>query len=331
MPSIRKINNRYQAQVRRKGYAESRTFPTKEEAEAWAWKIESQFAPRSAPGAALETLGDVVRRYVAVELPRHRSGHVEAFLLRSLEAHPIARVRCSELEPWHLAQFRDDRLQCVKANSVKRVFNLIRPMLDQARVEWGAAIRGNPAREVAVRSPDDARKGRLTSDQLQALMASLRRRRNPAVVLAAALALETAMRRSELLALRWEDVDMLHKVISIRISKNGEGRVIPMTQAAYDLLNAEERRSGVVVNCSASAIRSAMARSAKEVGLEDWCFHRLRHESISRLWDYGLNEVEISSVSGHKDWKMLRRYSHAQASEIGEKLRAVADSTPTRT
>jgi integrase len=326
MATFRNVGGKIQVQVRRKGLFASKTFTSRQEAEQWAWRLEAPFvAPVSARRDGLRTLGDVIEEYARVELPRHRSGPVEAFVLRSLERHWIAGVELAELRSWHIAAYRDDRLREVKANTVQRTINLIRPMLDIARTDWGCPIEGNPAREVTVRAGDDSRQGRLSQEQMQAFLAAIRHRRNPDVVRAVELALETTMRRSELLAMDWRDVDLLQGTVLIPRAKNGRSRTVALTPRALALLEAVPWRHGSVLRCSASAIRCAMARAKKEAGLpDDWCFHKLRHEGISRLWELGLNETEISSMSGHRDWKMLRRYSHVDSVKLASKLQAKA-------
>lgn len=322
MATFRNVGGKIQVQVRRKGLSASKTFTSRQEAEQWAWRLEAPFVePVAVHRADLKTLGDVIAEYVRVELPKHRSGPVEAFVLRSLQRHWIAGVELPELRSWHIAAYRDDRLREVKANTVQRAINLIRPMLDIARTDWGCPIEGNPAREVTVRVGNDAREGRLSQGQMAAFLAAVRRRRNADVIRAVELALETTMRRSELLAMDWRDVDLLQGTVVIPRAKNGRPRTVALTPRAMTLLEGIPWRHGSVLRCSASAIRSAMARAKKEAGLpDDWCFHKLRHEGISRLWELGLNEIEISSMSGHRDWKMLRRYSHVDATRLAEKL-----------
>jgi integrase len=269
----------------------------------------------------LQRFGQVLQRYEALELPKHRSGPIEAYLLRHLHRHWLARVPCDELSTMQLAQYRDERLAVVKPGSVRRVFNLLRPMLDIARDEWGAPIQGNPARLVSVRVADDSRQGRLSSAEILRFMTALKRRRNPEVARAVELALETAMRRSELLGLTWEDIDLSQGIAKLPITKNGHPRTVALSPRAMELLQQSNSRHGPVLHCSASAIKCAFHRAKKEAGIEDFCFHQTRHEAISRMWELGLNEMEISNQSGHRDHRMLRRYSHVQASTLAEKLK----------
>jgi integrase len=156
---------------------------------------------------------------------------------------------------------------------------------------------------------------------MAALLRAVRRRQNTEVVRTIELALETTMRRSELLALTWDDIDLEARIALVRRSKNGESRSVALSPRALELVEACPRRHGKVLLTTKDAVKTAFQRSKAEAGLEDFCFHQLRHEGISRLWEQGLNEVEISSMSGHKNWLMLRRYSHVQATNLAEKLK----------
>lgn len=321
MATIRNVSGRWQAQVRRKGLNTSRTFSTREEAELWAHRLEAPLTTTRAVVGGLRTVGDVLQRYEQLELPKHRSGPIESYLLRHLHRHWLARVHCDDLSTVHLAQYRDERLEQVKPGSVRRVMNLLRPMIDIARDEWGAPFQGNPARSVSVRVGDDSRQGRLSPEELSRFLTALRRRRNPEIIRAVELALETAMRRSELLGLCWEDIDLELGIARLAATKNGHPRTVALSPRAMELLQQSPRRSGPVLDCSASAIKCAFARAKAEAGIEDFCFHQTRHEAISRMWELGLNELEISNQSGHRDHRMLRRYSHVQASTLAEKLK----------
>lgn len=332
MASIRQINGRWQVQVRRAGVRQSRTFASRQEAEVWAQRLEAPLRPPSRPAGlpAPQTFGEVLLRYEETQLPQHRSGETERYLLAHLHRHWLMAVHCEVLSAQHLAQYRDERLQRVKPGTVRRVFNLLRPMLDLARDEWGAPIAGNPARLVSVRVGDDSRQGRLSQGQWQQFLRALRRRRNPEVVRAVELALETAMRRSELLNLTWEDIDLRAGTAHLPVTKNGHPRTVALSPRAIELLLAGPSRRGPVLRCSANAIKCAFNRAKAEVGLDEICFHQSRHEAISRMWELGLNDIEIAQQSGHKDFRMLRRYSHVQATTLAEKLQTLAASPQTK-
>ena len=325
--SFRIVSGRCQVQVRRAGVKTSRTFATREEAQLWADSIEAplRHSQKPVPGAAgaPRTFGDALHRFAVQEMPRRRHGANEAYVLAHLKGHWLLAIPCRELTTQHLAAYRDERLQVVKPGTVRRAFNLLKPLIDIARDEWGAPFNGNPARGVTVRVGDDSRQGRLHADQMDRFLALLRRGPNQEAVRVVELALETAMRRSELLKLTWDDIDLDAGTAHLSTTKNGHPRTVALTPKAIQLLQELPHRRGPVLRCSASSIRRAFARARQQLGVEDFCFHQTRHEAISRMWELGLSEIEIANQSGHKDWKMLRRYSHVQAETLAEKLKGI--------
>ncbi len=328
MASFRNVSGRWQAQVRRAGVKASKTFATREEAVLWAQGLEAPLRAVPAPAAALGTpltLGEVLQRFEQQEAPRRRSGAVEVHMLAHFRRQPLMELPCAELTTQHLAIYRDERLQTIKPGTVRRFFNLLKPVIDIAREEWGAPFNGNPARGVTVRVGDDSRRGRLSPLLMGRFLALLRRGPNSEVARAVELALETAMRRSELLKLTWEDIDLKARTAHLPTSKNGHPRTVALSPRAIALLEELPHRQGPVIRCSASSIRRAFVRARQGAGIEEFCFHQTRHEAISRMWELGLSEIEISSQSGHKDWKMLRRYSHVQAETLAEKLQRLSD------
>ena len=64
-------------------------------------------------------------------------------------------------------------------------------------------------------------------------------------------------------------------------------------------------------------------RLKKRVGVVDLRFHDLRHEAISRFFEMGLSVPEVALISGHKDPRMLFRYTHLRAEDVAKKLRGV--------
>ncbi len=64
----------------------------------------------------------------------------------------------------------------------------------------------------------------------------------------------------------------------------------------------------------------AYIRAVRRAGIEDLRFHDLRHEATTRLFEQGLNIMEVASITGHKDLRMLRRYTHLKAEDLAKKL-----------
>lgn len=319
--------------MRRAGVRRSRTFTSRAEAELWAERLEASLKPASLPPLALagelQTFGAVLERFCRLELPRRRSGAVEAHMLAHLQGHWLLAVPCWQLTSAHFAAYRDERLAAVKPGTVRRAFNLLKPLIDLARDEWGAPINGNPARGIGVKVGDDSRTGRLEPDALQRFLAALRRDPNTEAARTIELALETAMRRSELLSLSWAEIDLAAGTAHLPVTKNGHPRTVALSPRALALLEELPARQGAVLRTSLSSVRRVFARAKAAAGLqEDFCFHQTRHEAISHLWELGLSEVEIANQSGHRDWRSLRRYSHVQASTLAAKLKQLQGDRP---
>jgi len=133
------------------------------------------------------------------------------------------------------------------------------------------------------------------------------------------LAVETAMRRGELLNTRYEHLQ--NGLLSIPITKTGVPRTIPLTPRALTVIKALPRSiSGHFLPTSANALRLSWERAKRRAMIEDLHFHDLRHEAISRFFEMGLSIPEVALISGHKDYRMLARYTHLRAEDLMGKL-----------
>ena len=129
------------------------------------------------------------------------------------------------------------------------------------------------------------------------------------------------MRRGELLALEWDDIDLERRELLVRKSKNGKSRIIPLTPRAHaNLANMRSGDNESVFPLSANAVRLTFERVSRRAGLMDVRFHDLRHEAISRLFDRGLTTPEVALLSGHKTVSQLFRYAHADIGRVSRLL-----------
>ena len=137
-----------------------------------------------------------------------------------------------------------------------------------------------------------------------------------------AFALETGMRKSELLNLKWEDVSLDNRTIHIPDSKNGSSRTIPISSYAIVVLEVMYQRDGSkVFPTTSSAAFQSWRRLVIRAGIEGLHFHDLRHEAISRFFERGLSIADVALISGHKDVKQLFRCTHLRAEDVALKLR----------
>jgi len=116
--------------------------------------------------------------------------------------------------------------------------------------------------------------------------------------------------------LRIDYNDIGSQILTINQTKNGHPRTIPLTKRALYILGNTQ----LPFPMSANAVRLAWDRLKKKGNIKDLHFHDLRHEAISRFFEKGLSIPEVALISGHRDYKMLFRYTHLKAEDILRKL-----------
>jgi integrase len=193
-----------------------------------------------------------------------------------------------------------------------------------AAKEWGLAI-GNPIKSISMPKINNARDRRLELDEEERLLSALSDsgagvRSNPWMHSLVVVAIETAMRQSEILSLKWEDVDVTTGVAKLSDTKNGSARSVPLSKRARVILEGLPRSiTGMVFPTSQSAVKQAFARACERAGIDDLHFHDLRHEGTSKMADK-LQLHELMKVTGHKDARMLARYYHPRTEDLAKKL-----------
>lgn len=326
MASIRQHGNGWQARVRRKGHPdEARSFATRQEAQKWARAVEvamDRGAFISSSVAERVTLAEIIERYRKTVTPSLKGAKEDAIRLRALMRYPMCRLAMTAVTPSRVAQFRDERLRQVSAGTVIRELAYLSAIINHARREWGVNIE-NPVSRVRKPSAPPGRDRVLTRIEEDRLLDALRPsgRRSPWVLPLVVLALETAMRRGELLALRWDDAHLSNRTATLHDTKNGEGRVVPLSSRAVEVLQGLPRSiTGRVIPMSSFAVCAAFKRATARAGIEGFRFHDLRHSAISRMAEKIPNVIELAAVSGHKSLRMLQRYYHPRAEDLAQKL-----------
>lgn len=326
MASIRKRGGRWQARVTRRGYpAEVKTFTSKADAERWARSLESDMdkgAFISRTEAERVTLGDILARYAREISPSKRGGLEEVIRLTAMQRYRCAQLSMAALTPKAIGEYRDERLQTCKASTVTRDLAMLSSVINHARKEWGIAIV-NPVSQIRKPATSQGRDRVLTDDEQHRLMQALEPsgRRSPYLKPLVVLALETAMRRGELLGLRWKDINLNERVAYLSMTKNGEPRAVPLSTHAVATLRAMPRCiDGRVFPMNAAAMEAAFHRARVRAELVDFHFHDLRHMATTRLAEKLSNILELSAVTGHKELRMLKRYYHPKAQDLARKI-----------
>ncbi|WP_233356183.1 site-specific integrase [Henriciella aquimarina] len=141
-------------------------------------------------------------------------------------------------------------------------------------------------------------------------------------------AIATTMRQSEICSIEWKDLDMRRRIVTVRDrkdprQKDGNHQQVPLVDLtgydAWALINEQRldhERKGRIFPYNPRTIGTAFRRACGELRIDDLHFHDLRHEGTSRLFEAGLKIQQVALVTGHKDWKMLKRYTHLKADSI---------------
>lgn len=326
MATIRKLRGRWQAAVRRKGIApRAKSFDTKADAERWARSLEAELdrcgaLPDTRP-AEKTTLAQVLERYRDTVSPTKRSSVTEIARINAILRRPICHRTMTLLSSADLATYRDERLKTVAPATVIRELNTISHAIDTARREWDIHLAQNPCKLVRRPSPPKGRTRRLEGNEEQILLAAADAGRVRYLRPLIELAVETGMRRGELLSLRWEHINLDRRVAHLPLTKNGTSRDVPLSRRAVETLRSlRTGESTTVFTAAPNAVRLAWERLRRRVGLEDLHLHDLRHEAVSRLFELGFNVVEVASISGHRELRMLTRYTHLRAADLAKRL-----------
>jgi integrase len=312
-------------QIRRKGYEpEYKTLPTKDAAERWAREREARIDRGDDPvdHRALRsvTLGDLIDRYVREVTPGKRSAESERLRLNKMRKEKMALLAIVDVSEAVISAYRDSRGARVKPGTVARELGLLHTIIEVARRDWGIGIAKNVVSQVRRLPVRNARDRRLVDGELKRLEAALASNRNSLVAPAIYLAIETALRRGELLDLRWFHIDWKSRTVHVPHTKTGYARTIPLTDRAMAILEALPRNDERVFSMSAMALRLSWNRLRERAGMPDLRFHDLRHEAISRFAEMGLTSAELAVVSGHRDPRMLMRYTHLRPADLARKL-----------
>ncbi len=326
MASIRQRGDKWQARVIRSGFpAEVKTFETRGDAQRWARSIETSIdrgTHKAATQANELLLRELLGRYVQEVSPSKRGYRDEVIRIGALQRAKMSGYSIANLTPGVVAAFRDERLRNVGAGAVIRDLSLVSAVVNHARREWGVTAP-NPC-ELVRKPPTPAGRTRVLSMEEEArLLTALAPtgRRNRWMLPLVKLALETAMRRGELLALEWRNIDLIRQTAFLPTSKNGRPRTVPLSLNAVAVLAALSRGdSGIVLPIEAQTMEAAFSRARARAGVPNFRFHDLRHTATSRMAHKLPNVIELASVTGHQTIQMLRRYYHPNAELLAQKL-----------
>ncbi|MHB8354860.1 MAG: site-specific integrase [Burkholderiales bacterium] len=319
-PSGRRV---WQVRIKKRGYPEmARTFDLKIEAHVWAKQIESEMNRgvfMSRAEAESTSLAELLDRYQREITTQKRGAAMERSHLRMIGQDPVAHGFISGITGKELTAYKNRRLKVVSASTVNRELNILSHVFTVAAQEWHIHLPwGNPVRLLSRPRVDDKRDRRLVGDEEKRLLTSAEAYGAAGEIgLIITWAIETAMRRGEIAAMRWEHLDRKARVLLIPETKTGTPRRVPLSTAALAVLDGLPRRlDGRVFGVHTGSISRAFAEVCKAAGVDGLTFHDLRHEATSRLFEKGLNPMQVAAITGHKTLQMLKRYTHLRAEDL---------------
>jgi integrase len=228
MATIRKRNGKYHVQIRKKGVAPlTSSFKDRATALQWAKKVESEidrYIYLDISAAQTTTVSKVLNKYSKEVLPTQKGGEVEKYRIKILKEQ-LGKTYLADLKPYLLADYRDTRLQVVSGSTVRKELSLLSRVLNTSIKDWGIDLpNGNPVTQIRLPAPPAGRDRRLSKEEEAILIAALSRATTVRTI--TLLALETAMRRGEILSMDWDHIDLKNRTLHIPITKTDTPRTI---------------------------------------------------------------------------------------------------------
>ncbi|MDP6139466.1 MAG: site-specific integrase [Candidatus Woesearchaeota archaeon] len=313
MATIRRRFGKWQVQIRKQQHPLiTKTFLSKKNAEQWVREIENEIDKGTLNLDKKEnTLRELIDRYIDEISSKKNGSDNEKIILKAFQREKFVNYSVLKITSEHFAKYRDKRLVKVKPATLLRELCIIQHLYNIANKEWGFEIK-NPILNIRKPTISNRRERRLTEYEYNFLVKGNYPQQTLRHIIE--LAIETAMRRGEILNIKPEHIK--GQTLLIPKTKNGHPRTIPLTKRALYILENTQ----LPFPMSANAVRLAWDRLKKKGNIKDLHFHDLRHEAISRFFEKGLSIPEVALISGHKDVRMLFRYTHLKAEDILRKL-----------
>jgi len=319
MAYFQKRGDTWLVQVRRKGHKSiSRTFNTKAEGERWALQIESGMGVGTYVDnreSLSTTLFECLERYLIEIVPLKKGAKRDMNRVKFWQREQLAQKGIGTIKQVDVAKWRDARIASgLSGSTVTKDLALLSHVFTIAIKEWGFPLT-NPV--TLIRKPKAAigRDRRLFDDEEQRILDSA----SPEMRVFIIIAIETAMRRGEIHALKRSWVR--GRVAYLPDTKNGSARAVPLSSRAIEAINSLPLRiDGNLWEYTIDTYTKTFDRICEANGIDGLRLHDLRHEATSRLFEKGLDIMQVKAITGHKSMQMLSRYTHLKADALAQLL-----------
>jgi integrase len=334
-------------------WTEAQTFDRRQAAAAWLEKRERELAKPGAVDrikAADPTLAEVIDRSLQESV--RGAGKTKRQVLEKVKKFAIASMRCSEIGSPAIVSFGAELLAGVdpdakplddgsvpplkprKPQTVQNYLSHLSSIFAIARPAWGYPLETRAMEDAlsVLRRLGTVRKSgkrdrRPTLDELDRLMQHYTRQRqfHPDAVdmmRVIAFAIFSTRRQEEITRIVRSDIDRAASTIIVRDMKHPGDKIgndvrCELTPEALAIIDAMPA-GDVIFPYSTDAISASFTRACKLLRIEDLHFHDLRHVGVSRLFEMGRTLPQAASVSGHRSWASLQRYTHLR--QTGDKF-----------
>ena len=322
------------AVVRREGQSRTATFRTKSEALKWAGLIEAEITKgKHLPPteSKRKSVRDLMTRYKEIVIPKQKDQrnpkrHADFWIDR------LGDLKLSRLSPAVLVEIRDELAKDKAPSTVNRYLAVMSHACTLAEREWDW-LESNPVRKVGRLREPKGRVRYLSDSERERLLKAVRAADHPHLYPIVLIALTTGARRSEILGLRWRNVDLKSRRAIIEDTKNRERRSLALVPQVVDELKTLKKVRHIDHDLvflhpktgkpSYFYFEKVWREARQKASIKDFRFHDLRHSCASYLAMNGATTAEIAAVLGHKTLVMVKRYSHLS----DEHVRGVVERT----
>ncbi|UVJ42549.1 site-specific integrase [Pseudomonas sp. LS1212] len=315
-------------------YQENQTFARKQAAQAWAKRRETELAEPGAIERANRkgfSVKEMIERYL-VELEKARPlGKTKRATLKAIAETDFGEVLDSDITSQRLVDFALWRMSeeggGVQPQTAGNDLAHLGSVLSIARPAWGYEVDPHAmpdARKVLKKlgynMKSRERDRRPTKGELDRLLKhffEMQKRKPSSINMPKVLgfALYSTRRQEEITRIRWDDLDESRQAVLVRDMKNPGQKIgndvwCHLPDEAWAILQTMPKECPEIFPYNSDSISAAFTRACTFLEIADLHFHDLRHDGVSRLFEMDWDIPRVASVSGHRDWNSLRRYTH---------------------
>ena len=316
-------SGKWTAEVRTHKKYISKTFIKKSNASNWAKEIEYQLDREQYEDFSESvriTLGELITRYRDEITPTKKGAKEEKYKLNFILRNKIVKCRVLSLKTKQILEFKNDIKETRAASTVNKYIHYIYTIWETARVQWDIALPSrNPVSLVKKEKVTDKIDRILTPEEYQDLLVACSKSNLAFLPEIVEFAYITAMRFGEITKLETKDINFEKSTALLLDTKNGESRLVPLTDRALEICNKFRFREKLF-DINRDKFRHYFEQACFRAKVKNFRFHDLRACAITNLFLNGWSIAEVSVVSGHKTWSELQRYTRIKASDLIVKI-----------